>query len=92
MKTKKTNWFFVLIVIVIAVPLLLASGGAGTLAYVRAVGTPEQQLCLKEFLKDFEDWSDWYWPWEERPANMQMPPLLTNLKYYWDNIHPHGGD
>lgn len=92
MKPKKTSWFFVFIVIAIAVPLVLATSGAGTIAYIRTTGTAEQQLCLQEFLKDFKDWSDWYWPWEARPAHMKQPPLWVNLKYYWDNIYSDRGD
>lgn len=83
---KKTNWFLILVILVIAVPLALVASGAGTLAYVRVVGTTEEQLCLKEFLKDFKDWSDWYWPWEERPASIRMPPLWDNLRYYWKSF------
>lgn len=86
MKKKKTNWFLILIVLILAVPLLAVIGGLGTIKYVQMTGKPDTQIALREFLAEFKEWGDWYWPWEERPSHMKLPPLLTNFKYYFSNV------
>lgn len=85
MNKKQTSWFFAVVLILISIPLVLTAGGAGTIAYYRFAGDEESRMMLSEFLKDFQDWSDWYWPWEERPKNCKLPPLMENLRYYWSD-------
>lgn len=85
---KQKSCFFVVVMILLILPILMLGGGAGTIAYYRTTGDAEVQLLLREFLKDFEDWSDWYWPWEERPKTHKLPPLLQNLHYYWPELFP----